>query len=130
VTAVYVDSSVLLLAAGADHPDRRWAVDHLDVRHGRTHHASVECVQEFLFHRMRRVSRDRALEQAEAVMAGLVLHDFTTEVLVRSFDLVRATTVRGRDAVHAATALVAGVSTLITADRRFQQVPGLTVLHP
>ena len=38
--------------------------------------------------------------------------------------------VRGRDAVHAATALDAGFDTIVSTDRDFDGIPGLTQRDP
>ncbi|MBS43344.1 MAG: VapC toxin family PIN domain ribonuclease [Nocardioides sp.] len=130
MTAVYVDTSVLLVAAGAPSPARDTCVAFLAPVPDRDLHCSVEGMQEFLFHRMRCSDREHALAQTEAVGAALVLHDFTAAVWERSLDLVRRTSVRGRDAVHAASALVAGIPVLATLDQDFAAVPGLEVVQP
>ncbi len=94
--------------------------------------ASVEMVQEFLFHRLRR-TQDAARSVAEArdLQAVLTVLDFGSSVLDASLALVEEVqTVRGRDAVHAATGLVFGIPVLVTLNRAFDQVPGLRRLEP
>ena len=94
--------------------------------------ASVEMLQEFLFHRLRR-TQDAARSVAEArdLQAVLTVLDFGSSVLDASLALVeKVQTVRGRDAVHAATALVFGISVIVTPDRAFNHVPGLRRLDP
>jgi uncharacterized protein len=94
--------------------------------------ASVEMLQEFLFHRLRR-TQDAARSVAEArdLQAVLTVLDFGSAVLDASLALVEEVqTVRGRDAVHAATALVFGISVIVTPDRAFDDVPGLRRLDP
>ena len=45
-------------------------------------------------------------------------------------DLVESTGLRGRDALHAASALEAGFDTIVTPDRGFLAVSGLRVVRP
>ena len=52
------------------------------------------------------------------------------DVLLRARRLIDATQVRGRDAIHAATALGAGFDTIVTTDRDFGSIPGLRRLDP
>jgi len=53
------------------------------------------------------------------------------EVLDLSLDLIeRLPTIRGRDAVHAATALVYGIETIVTPDTAFDGIPELTRIDP
>ena len=102
------------------------AAGHLDA------FASVEMLQEFLFHRLRR-TQDAARSVAEArdLQAVLTVLDFGSSVLDTSLALVEEfQTVRGRDAVHAATALVFGIPVIVTPDRAFDKVPGLRRLEP
>ena len=51
-------------------------------------------------------------------------------VLVWSAALVATGTIGGRDAVHAATALAAGFTEIVSADRDLDRVPGLTRRAP
>lgn len=77
---------------------------------------------------MRRSSRDAATQQASWLADGLVLHELSADVLRRSIELTATTRIGGRDAVHAASALGAGFSEIVSADRDFDGVPGLTRL--
>lgn len=128
----FVDTSVLLLAVGRHAPERDAARDFLAnaARSGATIHVSVEAAQEFVFHRTRRVGRERAISEGRQLAATYVVHDFTAEVQARSLDLMELSSVRGRDAVHAATALLAGFSEIVTCDRDFDHVPGLRRVDP
>lgn len=129
---VFIDSTVLLHAAGAQHAARegsaRW------VRAGTEGlvvlHASVEAGQEYLFHRTRRRGPERAAQEFEALEELIVWHPFDQEVLRRTAALVATGTIGGRDAVHAATALAAGFTEIVSADRDFDRVPGLTRRAP
>lgn len=93
-------------------------------------HASVEVIQEFVFHRIRISDRELALEEAADLAALITLHDFDRDVLDESLRLMRTTPVRGRDAVHAATAIMHGLTDIVSTDRAFDAVPGLTRLDP
>lgn len=128
---VFLDSSVLLLAAGAAHPLQgacRAIVD--EVATGRARgHVSVEAVQEFVHHRMRR-DDPRAVPAARAISRFCVVHPFDLAVLDRALALMAAGSARGRDAVHAATALQAGFTEICSADSDFDNVPGLARVDP
>lgn len=129
---VFVDSVVLLLAFGRDHPQRHSCralveaarTDHLEVN------LSVEAVQEVVFHRMRVSGREPALAVGRAVRGFATLHAFDAAVLDRALELMAVAPIRGRDAVHAATALLAGFDHIVTVDADFVAVPGLRTLTP
>lgn len=130
---VYVDTSVLAYAIGGPHPEREAcrAVVAAVPRGGVELHASVEVIQELLFHRMRRIDVVTAAGQARAAAAACVMHPFDARVLDLSIDLVLTVPgLRGRDAVHAATALHHGLATVVSTDAAFALVPGLTRVTP
>lgn len=52
------------------------------------------------------------------------------EILERSMDLIYATGIRGRDSVHAATALADGIETIASSDPAFDGIPGLKRVDP
>jgi len=131
--ACLVDTAVLVYAVGGAHPMRS------DCRrivtaagNGQIElHASVEMVQEFVFHRMRRGDRRSAVRQAKDVAGLCVLHDFDSAVLHIALDLIADVDgLGGRDAVHAATALRHGLTMIISPVRAFDRVPGLRRLDP
>lgn len=130
--ALWVDTSVLAYAAGGTHPQREPCRRLVTAAAARTVelHASVEMVQEFLFHRLRRTSRSEAVAQARFAADLCVLHPFDGAVLNRALELVAVSGAGGRDAVHAAGALVAGFSEIVSADRDFDAVPGLVRRDP
>lgn len=127
-----LDASTLLLAVGSAHPLREACQQWLLA--GEDHHvrleASVEAGQEFLFHRVRRVGREQATREFAVLDELMVWHPFTEAVLRRSVELTASCPIGGRDAVHAATALEAGFTEIVSADRDFSGVPGLTLRHP
>ena len=130
--ALFLDPVVLLRAFGAPHPDQASCVALLESATAGDveFHLSVEGGQEFLFHRLRMGERDDAVTEFDAVDAMVVWHPFDVETLRASRRIVGDGQARGRDAVHAATALLAGFSEIVSLDRDFDEVVGLRRLHP
>lgn len=88
-------------------------------------------IQEFVHHRLRRTG-DRPLATKEARYIGslVTILNFDREVLDLSLELIERTDIRGRDAVHAATALAYGIETIASPDPAFDGIPGLRRLDP
>lgn len=129
---LFLDTAVLALAVGGEHPLRNAcrAVLQRATRGEVELHVSVEALQELLFHRMRRGRRDDAVALVRDVADLCHVHPFDDAVMRRVLDLVGGGSIGGRDAVHAATALVAGFDEIVTPDRDFDGVPGLRRLGP
>lgn len=128
---LFVDSAVVLLAAGGAHPLRD-ACRMVVAAAGRgdlSLHMSVEGGQEFLFHRMRKGTPEDAVAAFDVLDRFVTWHAFEVEVLHAAVLLARVG-VRGRDAVHAATASRAGFTEIVSPDRDFDTVPGLRRLDP
>jgi uncharacterized protein len=132
--AVLLDSAVALYAFGGPSSYkascaevmRRVATDRLEA------YASVEMVQEFVHHRLRRTG-DHSMAAADGhdLVAMIKLLDFDAAVLELSLDLIgRLGKVRGRDAVHAATALLYGIGTIISPDPAFDGIGGIVRADP
>ncbi len=131
IRTAFLDPSVLLLAVGGEHSLRPACRRVLHAAsEGLRVHMSVEGGQEFLFHRLRRVERARAVAEFDRVDQLVVWHPFDVEVLRHSRELVRRGDARGRDAVHAATAILAGFTTIVSPDTDFDGIPGLARLDP
>ncbi len=130
--ALFLDPAVLLRAFGAPHPDQAACVALLEMAQtGEIEfHLSVEGGQEFLFHRLRMGTRDEAVAEFDAVDALVAWHSFDVESLRASRRIVGEGQARGRDAVHAATALGAGFAEIVSLDRDFDHVHGLRRVHP
>lgn len=126
---VLVDACVILYALGGEHELRLPCRDVL-AHPGLELHASVELVQEVVFHRMRRGDRADAVAVARLVADSCQLHDFDADVLRRALSLIAEGGVGGRDAVHAATALAVGVGVIISPDADFDGIDGLTRIDP
>lgn len=131
--AVLVDAAVVLLAMGDPGPKRESCQRYLDglwEGKGRAY-ASVEMIQEAVFHRHRRLGdRAGAVEDMRDLMPSFVLLNFDREVLDLSLELIEHTSIRGRDAVHAATALAYGIPAIASPDPAFDIVPGLRRVDP
>jgi predicted nucleic acid-binding protein len=131
--AILFDTAVALHAVGEAGPERdaaRALIRSLIRRRARAY-ASTEMIQEFVHHRLR-VTRDRGLATSEAryVMSLVTVLNFDREVLDLSLELIEQTSVRGRDAVHAATALAYGIETIASSDPAFDGIPGLRRVDP
>jgi predicted nucleic acid-binding protein len=131
---VLVDSSISLYALGTPSPWREECTEVViaiaDERIDAC--ASTEMIHEALHHRLR-VTGDRptSVEQCQQLMSLMTLLPFDIRVLDEALRLVRtSTTVRGRDAVHAATALANGIGAIVSTDPAFDNIPGLTRLTP
>ena len=133
MTASYfVDSATLLYAVGGPHDNR--ASTQALVRSATESrcrlHVNTEVIQEFLWHRLRRVGRDTAVADTRDVRVLCVTHPISDATVDAMINLVESTGLRGRDALHAASALEAGFDTIVTPDRGFLAVSGLRVVHP
>ncbi|HET7386620.1 MAG TPA: type II toxin-antitoxin system VapC family toxin [Nocardioidaceae bacterium] len=132
MTRLFVDSNVLLYAYGGRHLLRdacRGLVERA-TDHQITLHVSVEAIQEFLHHRMRMDPREAAVDATRTMYDLCVRHPFDDSVLRRAMDLAAVTSLRGRDAVHAATALEHGFGAIVSGDPDFNEIPGLRRLDP
>ncbi|MBS1906491.1 MAG: type II toxin-antitoxin system VapC family toxin [Actinobacteria bacterium] len=131
--AVLIDSSILIYALGDPDPRRepcRRYLQAVTAGKGRAY-ASVEMLQETLHHRIRRTGDPRvAAAEVRDVLSTLIVLDFDREVLDRAIDLIEHTPVRGRDAVHAATAIAYGIGAIASTDAAFDRIPGLTRIDP
>jgi len=130
---VLVDSSVPLYALGAEsrwrEPCRRVLALIADGEWVGV--ASTEMIQEVVHHRLRLTGdRARAVADARDVAELHRLVPLDETVLEKALALVENDGVRGRDAVHAATALTQGIGAMVSTDPAFDAVPGLIRLDP
>ncbi len=132
--AVLLDAAIITYSLGLDSPWRT-ACQRLLQRAGAGEfraYASVEMIQEVVHHRLRRTGdRPRSAQQGRDAAAFCTLLNFDREILDLSLDLIeKHPTIRGRDAVHAATALAYGIERIASTDRAFDGIPGLTRIDP
>ena len=130
--AVLVDATVVLHALGDAEPQRSRCRAYLEeVWSGRGRaYASTEMVQEVVHHRMRREDGVAATEAGRRISSSFFVLSFDHEVLELALGLIERTAIRGRDAVHAATALAYGIETIASSDPAFDTVPGLRRVDP
>jgi predicted nucleic acid-binding protein len=130
---ILVDTTVLTYAVGVEHPlrepCRRLLRAHGD---GRIEAATtIEVIQEFVHVRARRRSRADAVALARHYVAALPLLATRAEDLDLGLGLFEQQTALGAfDSLLAAVALNHGVEALVSADRAFAQVPGLSWVDP
>lgn len=130
---LFLDSSVPILAFGAASPlrDACRAVLAAGSAGLARLHLSVEGGQEFLFHRLRRTGDPgRAAREFALLDGGVVWHPFDDDILRAAAHVVGRGQLRGRDAVHAVTAVRAGFTEFVSLDPDFDAAPGLTRLDP
>lgn len=134
MTRYLVDTNVFVYARGTNHPYRLPCREilHAAGAQALVLEASVEVVQEFTHLLLRRgIDRGAALEEADEVRGQCRLHAFGTEVLGFAIGLLADHQQLGvRDAVHAATALHAGIPAIISTDRIFDGLDTLTRIDP
>ena len=131
---VFIDTSVLMYAAGDDHPLRRPCVDILDRVTSGTVAAvtSTEVVQEIV-HRYRSIGRSET-----AIRVATLAMDMFAPVLPITHAVVRRLpnlaerypSLQTRDLVHVATCVHEGITEIISADRGFDQVAELRRIDP
>ncbi len=131
---VLLDTAVFVYAVGGEHRYREPCVALLDpdtlYRYGGE--ASVQAIQELLHQRVRRTGdRVGAVEVARAMAQLCTLHELTPDDLRVGLELYRRTPqLSGRDALHAATAINRGITTIVSPDPDFDGVVQLTRLDP
>ena len=131
---IVLDTTVLVYAAGADHPLRescgRLVRAAAEGRLAAT--TTVEAIQEFADVHARRRPRATAARLARLYSEGLApLLVVDRDILSRGLDLFERHDGLGPfDAVLAAAALAHGAEALVSADRAFRGVAGLRLVEP
>lgn len=131
---IFLDSNVFLYAVGAEHPLRGPCGRILEsVASGAVEATtSSEVIQEILdvLRRKGRPAEAHLVARRVAQLLPDLLPVGRSEVL-RAIDfLEQVPGLSVRDAVHAATALGAGITRIASADQDFDRVDGLTRLEP
>ena len=129
----FIDSSVPMYLVGVPHPHKIDAQRLLEdaISRGERLVTDAEVLQEIL-HRYVAIERREAIQPAFDALLGVV-----DEVLPVSVDVVqRAKTIvfgkprlSARDAIHVASMELAGVATIMSFDRGFDSVAGITRLR-
>jgi predicted nucleic acid-binding protein len=94
--------------------------------------ASTELVHEFSYVRARRLgSRLAAAKSAQAIRRACTLHTVESADMERALDLwAEYERLDMRDAIFAAQALNRGIDAILSPDRGFDGIPGLTRIDP
>lgn len=133
-TAVLLDSAVPLYALGADSAlrDPCLQVLQLIATDELLAFASTEMIQEVVHHRLRKTGdRGASADDGRDLIEMCTVLDFSATVLDLALDLIeQRSQIRGRDAVHAATALLHGIDIIISPDPAFDDVPGVRRISP
>lgn len=131
---VFIDTSILMYAAGGDHPLREpCAAVMRSIREGSTEATtSVEVIQEilhrFLSIRDPKTGRDLAKRTMDTFAPVLPV---THALMRRVPDLAkRYPALAARDLVHVATCVHEGITEIISTDRGFDQVAELQRIDP
>ncbi|MDR0627000.1 MAG: type II toxin-antitoxin system VapC family toxin [Bifidobacteriaceae bacterium] len=134
ILTALVDSNIPIYALGGEHPAKSPCLALLRAAGVGQFRgvASTEMVQELIYHRLRvTANRSVAVGDGRDVAAIFEIRPFDGAVLAEAMRLIEhTTTIRGRDAVHAATALANGIGIVISTDSAFAEAPGLTWLDP
>lgn len=129
-----IDANVLIYAAGGVHPYKEPCLQFMQsVREGSQQATiDVEVLQEVLHYYQRR--------NQVALGVGVVDHTLTVfpeplevsaaDVVAAGALMQRYPSLQARDAVHAAVALQHGLEGIVSADRGFDAVPGITRFDP
>lgn len=129
-----LDTAIFVYAVGAEHPYREACrrLLHPDALHRYGGEASVQAIQELLHQRSRRTGyRVEAAEVAEAMAQLCPFHDLTVDDLRLGLRLFQhGAQLSGRDALHAATAINRGISTIVSHDPDFDGLDSLRRLDP
>ncbi len=134
--AVFLDTNIFLYAAGAPHPQKEPCVRVLrQLADGRlVGNTSTEVVQEIIYVLDRRQRRQDGIALARRVVSLFAdLLPVRQVEMVRACDLLdRKSALSVRDAVHAATMLNHGLTTIISADQHFDllQEEGIRRVDP
>lgn len=132
--AVLIDAATALYALSPSDPRSASCQEKLlELASGKSRgYISTEMVQEVVFHRMRRTqNRAQSVEEGRGLMRSFTVLKFDDEVLDFSLNLIeQLPNMRGRDAVHAATALTYGIPKILSPDNDFDQIPGITRIDP
>jgi predicted nucleic acid-binding protein len=131
---IVLDTSVLVYAVGREHPLRTPCIDLLTAAADGLVAATTTTgvLQEFVHVRSRRRSRSDAvrLGRRYASLLSPLLPDSELVLHEGLGVFEEADRLGAFDAVLAAAAIGAGASALVSADRAFAEVPGLTQVFP
>jgi predicted nucleic acid-binding protein len=126
---IFVDSNIPMYIVGAAHPNKeesRRLLERLIVDDERLV-TDAEALQEIL-HRYVAIDRRDAIEPAFDVILGVVDAVLAVELadVQRARNLLGTPTLQARDAIHVAIMQRHDIDRVLSFDRAFDQIPGLT----
>jgi len=129
---ILVDSNVPMYLIGAEHPHKHDAQRLLDAAISRRVRlvTDAEVLQEIL-HRYHAIQRYDAIQPALDVLLAVVdeVVPIERETVLRAREILLAQHgLSARDAVHAATMEAVGAQQIMSFDRAFDRLPGITRL--
>ena len=128
---ILVDSNIPMYLVGVDHPNKDAARRLLEraVTDGEVLVTDAEVLQEIL-HRYVAIDRRDAIEPATSALLGVVDEVFPVERVdvERAARIVLATRLSARDAIHVAIMRRRGIDRILTFDRAFDEVDGISRL--
>jgi len=126
---IFVDSNIPMYLVGAPHPNKEAAQRRLDraVLDAERLVTDAEVLQEIL-HRYVAIDRREAIEPAFDVLLGVVDAVLPIELadVQRARKLLATPRLQARDAIHVAVMQAHDIGRVLTFDRAFDAVPGLT----
>lgn len=129
----FVDTNIIIYAAGGEHPLKascvavlRWVAQ--GTWEGVT---SAEVLQELLYLMDRRNQRDVGIAMAREVLAIMTVLPVTAADVQQAMTFMEGVpALMPYDALHAAVMQGAGITEIISADKHFDAVPGIRRLDP
>ena len=126
---IFVDSNVPMYLVGADHPNKTVARALLEraITDGEILVTDAEVLQEIL-HRYVAIDRRDAIGPASDALLGVIDEVFPVERgdVERARQIVLTTTLSARDAVHLAIMRRRGIDRIMTFDRVFDEIDGIS----
>lgn len=126
---IFVDSNIPMYLVGSDHPNKEAARRLLEraITDGELLATDAEVLQEIL-HRYVAIDRRDAIEPATAALLGVVDEVFPVERadVERARQIVLGTRLSARGAVHLAIMRRRGIDRILTFDRAFDEVDGIS----
>lgn len=128
------DTNVFVYALGSEHPLREpcRTIMARSARGELRGEASSDLLQELAYQRYRQTgNRVAACRTAREVGRGCIVHPLELADVLRGLELLeRGEGLHCRDASFAAVALRRGIEVILSADRAFDEVPGLERVDP
>ena len=129
---IFVDSNVPMYLVGAEHSNKAIARRLVEaaIEAGERLVTDAEVLQEIL-HRYVAIDRRDAIEAASAAILGIVDEVFPIERsdVDQARRIVLTSRLSARDAIHVSVMQRYGVSRIVTFDRAFDEVPGISRLE-